>query len=51
MPSTFWFRLLTVEALTRDPHRSSVTSSTRRTDIPARYISISDSSTDDSLRL
>ncbi len=33
-----------------EPHRSSVTSSTRRTDTPARYISMRDSSTDDSLR-
>ena len=48
--SSFWFRLLTVNALTREPHRSSVTSFTRRTDTPARYISMSDSSTDDSLR-
>ena len=32
------------------PHKASVISSTRRTDTPARYISIRASSTEDSLR-
>ena len=40
----------TVAGLTRVPHSASVMSSTRLTDTPARYISISDSSTDASRR-
>jgi hypothetical protein len=39
-------RLDTVLGLTRVPHRASVMSSTRRTEIPAKYISISASSTE-----
>ena len=42
--------LLTVPELTRVPHKAWVISSTRRTDTPARYISIMASSTDDSRR-
>jgi hypothetical protein len=47
---TFLFSSLTVPADTRVPHSASVTSSTRRTDTPARYISISASSTELSRR-
>ena len=39
-----------VLGLTRVPHSASVMSSTRRTEIPARYISISASSTELSRR-
>jgi hypothetical protein len=39
-----------VLGLTRVPQRASVMSSTRRTEIPARYISISASSTELSRR-
>ncbi len=46
----FLLRLLTVPELTRVPHSASVMSSTRRTDIPAKYISMSASSTDVSRR-
>jgi hypothetical protein len=40
------FRFDTVLELTRVPHSASVMSSTRRTETPARYISISASSTE-----
>src|SRR6202035_3082768 len=43
-------RFDTVLGLTRVPHSASVMSSTRRTEIPARYISISASSTELSRR-
>jgi len=46
----FLFRSLTVLGLTRVPQSASVMSSTRRTETPARYISIRVSSTDDSRR-
>jgi len=49
-PESFWFSSLIVEELTRLPHSASVMSSTRRTDTPARYISINASSTELSLR-
>jgi hypothetical protein len=39
-----------VPGLTRVPHSASVMSSTRRTDTPARYISINASSTELSRR-
>jgi len=42
------FRSLTAEADTPGPHKARVMSSTRRTLTPARYISISASSTEDS---
>jgi hypothetical protein len=41
----------TVDGDTRVPHNASVISSTRRTETPARYISISASSTNVSRRL
>jgi len=44
------FNSLTVEGDTFVPHKASVMSSTRRTLTPAKYISTSDSSTDDSRR-
>ncbi len=47
---TFLLRLLIVPYETFVPHRASVMSSTRRTDTPARYISIRASSIEDSLR-
>ena len=43
-------RLDTVLGLTRVPHSASVMSSTRRTDTPAKYISISACSTELSRR-
>src|SRR5262245_10039192 len=46
----FLLRSDTVEGDTRVPHNASVISSTRRTDTPARYISISASSTELSRR-
>src|SRR5215469_11528819 len=50
VPYIFLFRSDTVEGDTRVPHNASVMSSTRRTDTPARYISISASSTELSRR-
>ena len=44
------FRFDTVLGDTRVPHSASVMSSTRRTDTPARYISIKASSTELSRR-
>ena len=46
----FLFSSLIVEEETLQPHSASVISSTRRTDTPARYISMSASSTLDSRR-
>ena len=46
----FLFRSDTVDGDTRVPHSASVISSTRRTETPARYISINASSTELSRR-
>src|SRR5271157_2167614 len=48
--SIFLLRFDTVLGLTRVPQRASVMSSTRRTEMPARYISIRASSTELSRR-
>jgi hypothetical protein len=45
-PVDLLFRSDTVEGDTRVPHKASVMSSTRRTETPARYISIKASSTE-----
>ena len=45
LAAIFWLSSLTVEGLTRVPQSAWVMSSTRRTDTPAWYISMSASST------